>query len=172
MKILKFTDFSKIYEADEFGMGVDPNAAPAAAPEPKKYTFVFIDADKPWAAEYPTGGGIKKYKRYEVTEENLTKWIEESKLTERADDIKAALTGEKDFEKSEFYRFKQALRDKTLDYKELGELDVEYGDDMTPYTGNLDVTFLKAHKEKKAEAHKKEEQTDSPETDDNSQEVQ
>lgn len=165
MKILKFTDFSKIYEADEMGMdSLVPGEAPAGAPEApnsKKYTFVFIDADKGWAAEYPTGGGIKKYKRYEVSDADLTKWLESVKLTDKADDFKDALTGEKDFEKKEFYQFKQALRDKTLDYKELGDLDVEYDENMVPYTNDIDVTFLKAAK---AETEKKPEpKTEAPE---------
>lgn len=167
MKILKFTDFSKIYEADEMGMdSLVPGEAPAGAPEApnsKKYVFIFIDADKGWAAEYPTGGGIKKYKRYEVSDADLTKWLEDSKLSDKAQEFKEALTGEKDFEKKEFYQFKQALRDKSLHFKELGDLDVEYDEHMVPYTNDIDVTFLKAAKAEHEKKEEKKEETENKE---------
>lgn len=157
MKILKFRQFNEsLLTEDELptlpdlgamdgGAPADPNAAPAGAPgSTKKYTFVFISAEKDWSAEYPTGGGIKKYKRYEVAETDLDKWIEEKNLKEKAEDIKTSLAGEKEMPRDLYFTFKQGLRDKSLKYKELGELDVEYDTDMTPYTDTLDVTFLKA----------------------------
>lgn len=173
MKILKFRQFNEsLVNEDELpplpdlgNMGGAP--ADGAAPEegaptaPKKYVFVFISADKDWDAEYPTGGGIKKYKRYEVTSTDLDKWIEEKKLTAKAEELKAALTGEREMSRNLFFSFKQALRDKSLKFKELAELEVEYDADNTPYTDNLEVTFLKPEK---AEDDKSKEQTGSDKT--------
>jgi hypothetical protein len=179
MKILKFTEFNEsVVNEDELpplpdlgamggapADGAAPEGEPAAPAAAKKYVFIFITADKDWAAEYPTGGGIKKYKRYQVNSADLDKWIEEKKLTSRAEEIKDSLTGEKEMEKDLFFTLKQGLRDKSLEYKELGEIDVEYDSDNTPYTDNLDVTFLKAAKTeketKKEEEDKKEENSET-----------
>lgn len=168
MKILKFRQFNEsiLNEEDlpqlpDLGnMGGAPpeaGAAPAdgAPGAPKKYAFVFITADKDWASEYPTGGGIKRYKKYEVTDQDLSEWIKSKKLDKNAEEIKAALTGESEMPKDMFFQFKQALRDKSLKYKDKGETDVEYDDDGVPYTDDIEVTFLR-HKSPKEEKEDKE----------------
>lgn len=174
MKILKFTEFkfSTINE-DEFpalpdlgsmGEPTNPND-PVNAGQSKKFSFIFISADKEWAAEYPTGGGIKKYKHYELAESELDKWIEEKGLTAKSEEIKSALTGESEMPKDLYYKFKAGLRDGSLKYKEHGELDVEYDIDMVPYTDSLNVTFLKPQmtdEEKAKEEKDKEKAGEAP----------
>lgn len=154
MKILKFNEFS--INEDEMALPeLPPDPALADSPAAAntiKYTFVFIDADKEWAAEYPTGGGVKKYKRYEVKDSDLTEWITAAKLTEKAEEIKDGLTGKNEMSREVYYKFKQALRDESLQYKEMAELDVEYDEDLVPYTENLDCTFLKPKSDKKKNA--------------------
>jgi hypothetical protein len=148
MKILKFTEFSAIFE-EEMPLPEIPGEIPAeGAPAPaaangQKYKIIFITADKDWAAEYPTGGGIKKYKHYEIKAEDLDKWIADNNLSEVADEIKDGLTGKGEMNKDHFFKLKQGLRDKALEYKELAEVEVEFDGEGVPYTDNLDVTFLK-----------------------------
>lgn len=155
MKILKFNEFSAIFEEelpvpevpmDPAMAGEPAPAAPAANGE--SYKILFITADKEWAAEYPTGGGIKKYKHYEIKAADLDAWINEVGLTEQAQEIKDGLTGKGELTKDQFFKVKQGLRDKTLKYKELAEVEVEYDEDGTPYTSDLDVTFLKPTSDK------------------------
>lgn len=185
MKILKFREFNnsvlneeelpQLPDLSSMGEPGDPNATPAggAPVASKKYTFVFISAEKDWAAEYPTGGGIKKYKRYQVDSADLDKWIESKNLTAKAEEIKNSLTGDTEMPKDLYFKFKQGLRDKELKYKELGELDVEYDIDLTPYTDMLDVTFLKAEgEEDKKKTEKPVEKTAEPEPNGNSEEIQ
>jgi hypothetical protein len=152
MKILKFTEFSSIFEEEiplpamPSDMSMDGEAAPAAPAVGQKYKIIFITAEKEWSAEYPTGGGIKKYKHYEIKSEDLDKWITDSNLGEAIEEIKNGLTGKGEMSKDHFFKLKQALRDKTLEYKELAEVEVEFDGEGVPYTDNLDVTFLKPTK--------------------------
>jgi hypothetical protein len=154
MKILKFTEFSAVFEEElpvpeipmDPAMGGEP--APAPAKNGGSYKILFITADKEWAAEYPTGGGIKKYKHYEIKPEDLDTWINEVGLTAHAQDIKDGLSGKSELTKDHFFKLKQGLRDKTLKYKELAEVEVEYDEDGTPYTSDLNVTFLKPTSDK------------------------
>ena len=152
MKILKFNEFSAIFE-EEMPLPEIPmdGAVPAeGAPAPvngQKYKIIFITAEKDWSAEYPTGGGIKKYKHYEILPADLDEWINSSGLLDAADEIKDSLSGKSEMSKDHFFKLKQGLRDKTLTYKELAEVEVEFDDDGTPYTDNLDVTFLKPKSE-------------------------
>lgn len=154
MKILKFNEFSAVFEEElpvpeipmDPAMGGEP--APAAPANGETYKILFITADKEWAAEYPTGGGIKKYKHYEIKGADLDTWINETGLTEQAQEIKDGLAGRGDLTRDQFFKIKQGLRDKKLKYKELAEVEVEYDEDGTPYTSDLDVTFLKPTAEK------------------------
>jgi hypothetical protein len=155
MKILKFNEFSAIFEEElpvpEIPMDPSMTGEPApAAPagNGEVYKILFINADKEWAAEYPTGGGIKKYKHYEIKSADLTKWLEEIKLTDQAQELKDGLSGKEELTKDQFFKLKQGLRDKTLNYKELAEVEVEYDEDGTPYTSDLNVTFLKPTSDK------------------------
>lgn len=152
MKILKFQQFNAVFEEEmplpEIPM--DPGAAPAAEPAAngQNYKIIFITADKDWSAEYPTGGGVKKYKHYEIKGTDLDKWLADSNLTAQAEAFKEGLSGKGELSKEDFFKLKQALRDKKLVYKELAEVEVEYDEDGTPYTSDLNVTFLKPKSDK------------------------
>lgn len=150
MKILKFNEFSAIFEEElpipETPMDLSMTGEPAPTASAENgviYKILFINANKEWAAEYPTGGGLKKYKHYEIKANDLAAWLEELKLTDQAQEIKDGLAGKDELTKDQFFKLKQGLRDKTLKYKELAEVEVEYDEDGTPYTSNLNVTFLK-----------------------------
>jgi hypothetical protein len=155
MKILKFNEFSAIFEEElpmpEIPMDLSMTGEPAPAVPAGNgeiYKILFINANKEWAAEYPTGGGIKKYKHYEIKANDLAAWLEEIKLTDQAQEIKDGLSGKEELTKDQFFKLKQGLRDKTLKYKELAEVEVEYDEDGTPYTADLNVTFLKPTSDK------------------------
>lgn len=147
MKILKFKQFSAVFEEEmplpdiTMDPGAEPAAQPAAASQP--YKILFITANKDWSAEYPTGGGVKKYKHYEIKPADLDKWLTDLGLTDKVASFKDGLSGKEELSKEDFFKLKQGLRDKTLNYKELAEVEVEYDEDGTPYTSDLNVTFLK-----------------------------
>jgi hypothetical protein len=158
MKILKFNEFSAVFEEElpVPGLPMDPamggEPAPAPAANGQKYKIIFITADKEWAAEYPTGGGVKKYKHYEIQPADLDEWITATNLTAQSEEIKDGLTGKGELTKDQFFKLKQGLRDKTLKYKELAEVEVEYDEDGTPYTSDLNVTFLKPTSDKNGDS--------------------
>jgi len=147
MKILKFKQFSAVFEEElplpdvTMATGAEPTAQPADASQ--SYKILFITADKDWSAEYPTGGGVKKYKHYEIKPADLDKWLTDLSLVDKANSFKDGLSGKEELSKEDFFKLKQGLRDKTLNYKELAEVEVEYDEAGTPYTSDLNVTFLK-----------------------------
>jgi hypothetical protein len=153
MKILKFTEFSAIFEEELPlpDLSADmPMDNPIQQPAAQTYKLIFITAEKDWSAEYPTGGGIKKYKQYEVKPADLDQWLGDNQLLDSAEQIKDCLAGKEELSKDHFFKIKQGLRDKSLKYKELAEVEVEFDEAGIPYTDNLDVTFLKPAKEASA----------------------
>lgn len=75
-------------------MGGDPNAA-AAAPKVDKYKFIFMEDGEEGDHRYPDGTSSKKYPTFEISKDDLDKWLtsniistKELKLSDSLIDVK------------------------------------------------------------------------------------
>jgi len=118
----------------------DPNA-PAPTATTSVFKVVFLDADKPWHSKYADGGGVKRYKEYEINQADLDKWITDSKLDTNKDDLSQAVSGKKQIEKTLFDKLKGAATSNKLG-KDRGDVDVDYDTKLIPSTAKLDLIFV------------------------------
>jgi len=118
----------------------DPNA-PAPTSGTSVFKVVFLDADKPWHSKYADGGGVKRYKEYEINQADLDKWITDSKLDANKDDLSQAVGGKKPIEKTLFDKLKTAATSNKLG-KDRGDVDVDYDTKLIPSTSKLDLIFV------------------------------
>lgn len=130
--------------ADPFAGAVlppDPNA-PAASSGTGSTRIVFLDKDKSWHSEFTDGGGVKRYKEYELPQADLDKWITDNNFTDKKEQITVALTGTKALPEDVYDKLKSALSSDKLG-KDRGDIDINYDDKSIPSTSDLDVIFLK-----------------------------
>jgi hypothetical protein len=128
----------------------DPNAPAAGPEEPTGKKFIFIqDAHlKKWHGDSDNEGGTKRFTEYEVSDEELGKWLETHDDDDQAELIKAALDGKRPMPQSVYHKFKKEVLDGTLG-ADKGTIDVIFDSDKNydnPTTSNLDVVFLKSTK--------------------------
>lgn len=118
----------------------DPNA-PAPTATASSFRVVFLDPAKPWHSKYADGGGVKRYKEYEIQQSDLDKWITDSKLDQQKDVISKAILGKSPMEKSVFDKIKSAVASNKLG-KDRGDVDVDYDTKLIPSTSKLDLIFI------------------------------
>lgn len=118
----------------------DPNA-PAPTAGTSVFKVVFLDSEKPWHSKYADGGGVKRYKEYEINQADLDKWITDSKLDANKEDLAQAVGGKKPIEKSLFDKLKTAATSNKLG-KDRGDVDVDYDTKLIPSTSKLDLIFV------------------------------
>jgi len=121
----------------------DPNAAPAATTGGGTMKLVFLTTDHPWHSQYSDGGGVKRFKEYEVAQPEIDKWITENGLEAKKDDIIQAVSGKKSIEPAIFDKLKSALSAGKFG-KDRGDVDVEFDEKSSPSTNKLDLIFVKA----------------------------
>lgn len=118
----------------------DPNA-PAPTVGQSVFKVVFLDSAKPWHSKYADGGGVKRYKEYEINQADLDKWITDSKLDANKEDLSQAVSGMKPIEKTLFDKLKTAATSNKLG-KDRGDVDVDYDTKQIPSTAKLDLIFI------------------------------
>ena len=118
----------------------DPNA-PAPTAGASVFKVVFLDSAKPWHSKYADGGGVKRYKEYEISQADLDKWVTDSKLDANKDDLSQAISGKKQIDKNLFDKLKAAATSNKLG-KDRGDVDVDYDTKQIPSTAKLDLVFI------------------------------
>ena len=126
----------------------DPNAAPAGPTSTTGLKFIFIqDAEnKKWHGSHNEDGGTKRFTQYEVSPDDLTKWLEVHKLDKEKDLVLAALAGRRPMPDTVYSTFKKEVIDGGLG-TDKGPLDIKFdsADNFShPSTTDLDVDFLKS----------------------------
>jgi hypothetical protein len=139
----------------DFGAGSstlppDPNAPAPAPTEPTGLRFVFIqDApQKKWHGEFDKDGGVKRFTVYEVSQEELEKWLTTHKDEENAELVKAALNGKRPMPSNVYSDFKREVMDGTLG-TDKGPIDITFDSETdfdNPSTDDLNVVFLRSSK--------------------------
>jgi hypothetical protein len=118
----------------------DPNA-PTPTAGASVFKVVFLDSEKPWHSKYADGGGVKRYKEYEISQADLDKWITDSKLDANKDALSQAIGGKNPIEKTLFDKLKAAANSNKLG-KDRGDVDVDYDTKQIPSTAKLDLIFV------------------------------
>lgn len=126
----------------------DPNAAPAGPAAPTGLKFIFIqDAEnKKWHGAHTEDGGTKRFTQYEVTPDELTKWLEVHKFDKEKDLVLAALAGRRPMPETVYTTFKKEVIDGELG-TDKGIVDIKFDSDENfnnPSTTDLEVVFLKS----------------------------
>jgi hypothetical protein len=138
-------------------MGGDPNAEAAPAPKIDKYKFIFIEDGEQGDHRYPDGSSSKKYASFEVSKDDLDKWLssniistKELKLSDSLIDVKKKaifkyIAGEKSVlppdSKILIDKFrKQVVNDQIGD--KLKDIEVTFFSDGTFGCEEVDATFV------------------------------
>ena len=157
--ISKYSQF--IFE-DEMAMGVDPMAAPGAAPAKPavRYKFIFISdkTDEGVARKkYPDGSVVVTYNCYSLNDTELQAWIKDNvvksdkdksgknEIDVRKENLSNLVKGDKTTTAGEDVIYLEKLR-RALGANLVGRLepvvDVVYTRDGSPTTTDIDVTFI------------------------------
>ena len=120
----------------------DPTA-PAAPTSTASLKLVFLNNDHPWHSQYADGGGVKRFKEYEILQADLEKWITENGLDAKKDEIIQAANGKKSIDPDTFTKLKSALSAGKFG-TDRGDVDVEFDNNNSPSTNKLDLIFIKA----------------------------
>jgi len=135
------------------GLGMELPPDPMALPipeKPKPYKFVFIQdaAHKKWYGRVDKEGGVKRFTVYELTDEELQKWIDGHVSEEDPEKIKAALIGKRVMPSSIYSDFKREVLGGELG-TDKGPIDITFDSDTdydNPATDDLHVVFLRSSK--------------------------
>jgi hypothetical protein len=123
----------------------DPNAPVPTAGQTGDINIVLVDDDKKWHSNYTGGGGVKRYKEYQLKQADLDKWITDSQLDSKKTDIVDALRGKGFLDKEVYDKLKSAMAAKKLGIDK-GDIDIEFDSKLSPSTTKLDVNFIKSKK--------------------------
>lgn len=161
LKYLK--NYSKYLVEQDMGMPADPAAAGAPPPQ-VKYNFIFIPEAEKGSKKYPDGSSYEIFPSYEIAETDLDKWLDSnivsSKEKELADSaikvkktsLKDFISGKKDKISPEDIGFIEKFKNSvSTDMKGTKKDDIEVifsQSNGTPYTNDLDVTFIIIPKKK------------------------
>ena len=156
MKYLK--GFITFVNEQDMGMGMgDPNAAGAAVPKPNKYKFIFIEDGEVGDEKYPDGTSSKKYASYEISKDDLDKWLssniistKELELSDAVIDVKKKaiskyISGEKSIlppdSKGLIDKFRKQVIGDQIGEK-LNDIDVTFYDSKTYGCEEVEITFV------------------------------
>jgi hypothetical protein len=156
--------YSKYILEQDMGMPADPAAGGAAPPPQKSYNFIFIPEGDRGSKKYPDGSSYEIYQSYEMPEPDLDKWLESnvisSKEKELADSalkvkrtaLKEFISGKRDKLSPDDIDFIEKFKN-TVSTTQKGakrdNIEVIFSQkDGTPYTEDLDVTFIIIPKKK------------------------
>jgi hypothetical protein len=123
----------------------DPNAPAPTSGQTGDINLVLIDADKKWHSQYTGGGGVKRYKEYQVKQVDLDKWITDNQLDPKKAEIVDALRGKGFLDKEIYDKLKSAMSAKKLGIDK-GDIDIDFDAKLSPSTNQLDVNFIKPKK--------------------------
>ncbi|CAB4219224.1 hypothetical protein UFOVP1604_307 [uncultured Caudovirales phage] len=123
----------------------DPNAPVPTAGQTGDINIVLIDDDKKWHSKYTGGGGVKRYKEYQVKQVDLDKWITDNQLDSKKVDITDALRGKGFLDKEVYDKLKSAMAAKKLGIDK-GDIDIDFDAKLVPSTNQLEVNFIKSKK--------------------------
>lgn len=136
---------------DPFGAELppDPNQQPVPE-EPKPFKFVFIQdaAHKKWYGQADKDGGVKRFTVYEITQEELDKWLDMHAEDEDSEKIKASLLGKRPMPSSVYSDFKKEVLSGDIG-TDKGPIDITFDSDTdydNPATDDLSVVFLRSSK--------------------------
>ena len=126
----------------------DPNAPAAgpAAPTGSKFIFIQDAENKKWHGSHDENGGTKRFTQYEITPEDLTKWLEVHKFDKEKDLVMAALAGRRPMPQDVYSTFKKEVIAGDLG-TDKGIVDIKFDSDSNfsnPSTSDLEVVFLKS----------------------------
>lgn len=154
---LKFVKNYKTYLAEQdFSDFQEPGQQPAPAPKVNVYTFLFIDTkeDKKSGYKYPDGSFSKMYSTYEISEKDLTDWIDDRLKADKMSDneikvksksLKEYISGDKPNVspdvKEIVNKFKNEVQSDMCGTK-VEDTEVIFSSDGVPTTNSIDVTFL------------------------------
>jgi hypothetical protein len=156
MKYLK--GFITFLNEQDMGMDMgDPNATGAAAPKPDKYKFIFIEDGEVGNHKYPDGTTSKKYTSYQISKDNLDKWLssniistKELELSDAVIDVKKKsiskyISGEKSIlppdSKGLIDKFRKQVIGDQIGEK-LNDIDVTFYDSKTYGCEEVEITFV------------------------------
>ena len=123
----------------------DPNAPVPTAGQTGDINIVLIDDDKKWHSKYTGGGGVKRYKEYQVKQVDLDKSITDNQLDSKKVDITDALRGKGFLDKEVYDKLKSAMAAKKLGIDK-GDIDIDFDAKLVPSTNQLEVNFIKSKK--------------------------
>lgn len=154
MKYLK--RFITFINEQDMGMG-DPNAPGAAAPKPDKYKFIFIEDGETGDDKFPDGTSAKKYPSYEISKDDLDKWLTSNIISTKDLELSDALIDVKkkaiskyiSGEKSSLPPDSKVLIDKFRKQvvgdqigEKLNDIEVTFYDPKTYGCEEVDITFV------------------------------
>ncbi len=122
---------------------VDPNAPVAGPSDGSDINIVLLDHDKKWHSKYTDGGGVKRYKEYQIKQVDLDKWITDNQLDSKKVEIVDALRGKGFLDKEVYDKLKSASSAKKLGIDK-GDIDIEFDGKLVPFTNKLNVNFIKS----------------------------
>jgi hypothetical protein len=114
----------------------------------RKFVFIQDAHVKKWHGEHDAEGGIKRFTEYEVSDEDLDKWLTAHKFDDKMDLVKTALSGKRPLPPSIYHDFKKEVIAGSLG-ADKGSIDITFDSDKNfdnPSTTDLDVVFLKSVK--------------------------
>jgi len=123
----------------------DPNAPAPTAGQTGDINVVLIDDDKKWHSKYTGGGGVKRFKEYQINQADLDKWITDNQLDSKKNDIVDALRGEGFLDKEVYDKLKSAMSSKKLGIDK-GDIDIDFDAKLSTSTNKLEVNFIKSKK--------------------------
>lgn len=126
---------------DQSALPDDPNVPIQQGPPP--FRMVFLDPDRPWHTRYDDGGGVKRFTEYEISQDDFTKWLTDSKLDAKQDEIMQYMTAKKPMPADLYDKLKKQFADNKIGVNK-GQIDVEYDSHKGPSTSKLDVNFIKS----------------------------
>ena len=132
--------------SDPFAASVlpaDPNTPTETSGQTSDINVVLLDVDKKWHSKYTDGGGVKRYKEYQIKQADLDKWITDNQFDSKKVEIIDALRGKGFLDKEVYDKLKSSASAKKLGIDK-GDIDIEFDGKLTPFTNKLDVNFIKS----------------------------
>lgn len=119
----------------------DPNA-PVQTDEPSTIRMIFLDKDKDWHSQYSDGGGVKRFKEYEVPTADFEKWLTDNNLIDNRELIFNSINGKQTMPPDIYDKLKTAFTSDKLG-KDRGDIDIDYDNKNIPSTSDLEIIFIK-----------------------------
>jgi len=118
-------------------------------PNTTLFTVILNDPEAKWKHEYPSGGGVKKMKTFEISWIALEKWIDNNNLKDQTEDITNFLLGkENKLNREVKLQIKAAMENDKLGI-DSGTTDIEFDEKDESYTGDINTVVLNFDDEEK-----------------------